>query len=195
MSSELNFVQAEEVERDELPKAQAPTPPTEDPHSVKQIVEAVLFASPEPVPLAKLCEVARAKKEKVAEAIGELRAEYRNRAFNLDEIGDGYLLRTQPQYRMYVQRLYHGRQNERLSQASSEVLAIIAYRQPITRPAIEAIRGVDSSGTVQALLERGLIECTGKLEGPGRPSLYSTTPRFLHHFGLQNLDQLPPLQS
>ncbi len=195
MSNELNFVESEEVERNELPKAKAPTPSSEDPHDVKEIVEAVLFASPEPVSLAKLCEVARAKKEKVAEAIGELRAEYRDRAFNLDQIGDGYLLRTEAQYRMYVQRLTHGRQNERLSPASSEVLAIIAYRQPVTRPAIEAIRGVDSSGTVHALLERGLIAPTGKLDAPGRPSLYSTTPRFLQHFGLQSLDQLPPLQS
>jgi segregation and condensation protein B len=193
MSNELNFLNTEEVERTDLPQATLDEEPADDPHAVKEIVEAVLFASPEPVPLAKLCEVARAQKEKIAEAIGELRAEYRGRAFGLDEIGDGYILRTQAEYRIYVQRLLHGKQHERLSQAAAEVLAIIAYRQPITRPAIEAIRGVDSSGTVVALVERGLVECVGKLEAPGRPGLYGTTTRFLQHFGLKDLSQLPAL--
>jgi segregation and condensation protein B len=132
----------------------------------------------------------------LAECLQELKEEYQieQRAFQLEEIGQGYILRTRDLYSAYVHQLHGNRRGEKLSQAATEVLAIIAYRQPITRPDIEAIRGVDSSGTLYSLLERGLIEISGRLEAPGRPSLYSTTSQFLQHFGLNDLSELPKME-
>ena len=94
----------------------------------------------------------------------------------------------------YIEAIGVSRRGEKLSQAAAEVLAIIAYKQPITRPQIDAIRGVDSSGTIYNLLERQLIEPLGKLEAPGRPTLFGITKNFLEHFGLKDVKQLPPLQ-
>ena len=99
-------------------------------------------------------------------------------------------MRTCEEYSPFVDLIHRNKRTEKLSQASAEVLAIIAYRQPITRPQIEAIRGVDSSGILQNLLERQLIEPTGKLEAPGRPTLYGTTKDFLQHFGLRSAEEL-----
>lgn len=157
---------------------------------MKRIIEALLFATTEPIALKKIQSIVKSYREitpaELKELLEELGNEYREggRAFKLEEIGGGYLLRTYPQYHTYLRQLFPDRGKERLSQAALEVLAIIAHRKPITRAEIEAIRGVDCSNMIHTLVERELVEITGKLEVPGRPSLYGVTKKFLVHFGL-----------
>lgn len=164
---------------------------------VKQVIEGLLFSTSEPLSLKKIRDVTDQLcplKPRVLLAImGELRQEYdsQRRAFELSELEDGYILRTRPEYGKYVELLFRSKRGDKLSNAATEVLAIIAYRQPITRVQVDAIRGVDSSGTVYSLLERGLIECVGRLDAPGRPSLYGTTTNFLKAFGVKKLEDLP----
>lgn len=165
----------------------------------KRIIEALLFASSDPLPFSKIKEIVDTfqilKPSLLRDFITELQQEYltQQRAFRLEEISQGFLLRTCEEYSSYIQLLFRNKRTEKLSQASAEVLAIIAYRQPITRPQMESIRGVDCSGIVQNLLERQLIEPVGKLEAPGRPTLYGITKDFLKHFGLRDLQELPTL--
>lgn len=165
-------------------------------HHIKRVIEALLFASPDPLPLPKIREVTDTilpvRPRQLRQILEELKQEYlmQQRAFKLEEIAQGYVLRTHEEYAPYLDILHRQKRGEKLSHASTEVLAIIAYRQPITRPQIDAIRGVDSSGTVMQLLERQLIESIGKLEAPGRPTLYGTTREFLKHFGLKDLSEL-----
>lgn len=162
----------------------------------KRIIEALLFSSNEPLPFNKIREIVdsfqQLKPRLLRDLINELQQEYlsQQRAFRLEEIAEGFLLRTCEEYGPFIDLINRNKRTEKLSQASAEVLAIIAYRQPITRPQIEAIRGVDCSGIVQNLLERQLIEPTGRLEAPGRPTLYETTKDFLRHFGLRSTDEL-----
>lgn len=164
---------------------------------VKRMIEALLFASSEPLSFIKIKEVTDSyfplKPRILKGLIEDLKQEYKSqhRAFRLEEIAEGFLLQSMEEFHPYIEQLYRNRRGEKLSQPATEVLAIIAYRQPVTKSQIEAIRGVDSSGTVQNLLERGLIECVGKLEVPGRPILYGITKEFLYHFGLKNLNELP----
>ncbi|MGE3954359.1 MAG: SMC-Scp complex subunit ScpB [Parachlamydiales bacterium] len=168
---------------------------------VKAILEAVLFATDEPIALSKLKAIVEPFQDLPPKAIGallqEMRDEYASaaRGFTLEEIAGGYLLRTKKEYAPFLATLAPGKRTERLSAAASEVLAIVAYKGPITRPQIEQIRGVDSAGSVTALLERGLIDEVGKGEGPGKPTLYGVTPRFLQLFGLKTISDLPKLPS
>lgn len=163
---------------------------------LKKVVEALLFASSDPLPLPKIREVTDTilplRPRQLRQIIEELKQDYlaQQRAFKLEEIAQGYVLRTYEEYASYLDLLYRNKRSEKLSPASTEVLAIIAYRQPITRPQIDAIRGVDSSGSLMQLLERQLIEPLGKLEAPGRPTLYGITREFLKHFGLKDLSEL-----
>jgi segregation and condensation protein B len=166
---------------------------------VKRIIEALLFASSEPLSFIRIKEITDSyypmKPRALRELIEELKEDYvvQKRAFRLDEIALGFLVQSNEEFRPYIEQLYRNKRTEKLSQPSTEVLAIIAYRQPITKPQIEAIRGVDSTGTLQNLIERGLIEPVGKLEVPGRPTLYGITKGFLFHFGLKDLTELPKL--
>lgn len=166
----------------------------------KKIVEALLFASQEPISFQRLREIVETKlplKPKILKsALEDLEDDYirEQRAFRLQEVAEGFILRTCEEYAPFIERLFRSKRPEKLSHASTEVLAIIAYKQPITRPQIDAIRGVDSSGIVDNLLERSLIQSAGKLEAPGRPTLYATTPHFLSHFGLKDLKELPTLK-
>lgn len=168
--------------------------------TIKRIIEALLFAGSEPVPFIKIREItetfAPCRPRVLRELILELQHEYlsQGRSFRLEEIAEGYVLRTCEEYGSYVEHLFTNKRTEKLSPAASEVLAIIAYRQPITRPQIDQIRGVDSSGTIYSLMERGLIEAQGKLEAPGRPTLFGVTKEFLRHFGLRDLSDLPDLE-
>jgi segregation and condensation protein B len=163
---------------------------------LKRVLEALLFASPDPLPLNKLREVTDTilplRPKQLRQILEDLKQDYltQQRAFKLEEIAQGYVLRTYEEYAPYLDQLHRQKRGEKLSHASTEVLAIIAYRQPMTRPQIDAIRGVDSSGTIMQLLERQLIEPVGKLEAPGRPTLYGTTKEFLKHFGLKDLSEL-----
>jgi segregation and condensation protein B len=164
---------------------------------IKRMIEALLFSSNEPIPFNKIREIADTiqplRPAVIKQLIEDLQQEYitQQRAFRLEEIGQGYLLRSCEEFGPYIDQLYRNKRAEKLSQASVEVLAIIAYKQPITRPQIEAIRGVDSTGTIQNLLERQLIEPVGKLEAPGRPTLFGITKDFLKHYGLKDLNDLP----
>ncbi len=164
----------------------------------KRIIEALLFASTHPVPLNKLRTIVSQEQplrgSELREILDEMREEFDNqeRAYQLEEIAEGFTLRTRREYGSYVEELLGAPKAERLSPAATEVLAIIAYRQPITRPQIEALRGVDSSGVLHSLLERELVEAVGKLEAPGRPTLYGVSKNFLEHFGLRSVEDLPP---
>lgn len=168
-------------------------------HHAKRIIEALLFASSDPLSFQKIREIIETfysiKPRILKDLINELQNEYlsQQRSFRLEEIAQGFLLRSCEEYSPYIDLLFRNKRTERLSQASAEVLAIIAYRQPITRPQIEAIRGVDCSGILQNLLERQLIEPVGKVERAGRPTLYGITKDFLKHFGLRDLQELPML--
>lgn len=163
----------------------------------KRVLEAILFASNEPISFIRLRHIANEvhpfKPKELRQMLDEMAESYTlyGHAFQLEEIAEGYLLRTRREYGFYLDQFFHQKKSERLSQAATEVLAIIAYRQPITRPQIEALRGVDSSGVVHSLLERELIHAIGKLEVPGRPTLYGVTKQFLEHFGLKNIEDLP----
>lgn len=164
---------------------------------VKGIIEALLFACNEPIAFDKIREITDTahpfKPKVIKDLLQELADEYvmQRKSFRIEEIAQGYLLRTCEEFSPYIDILYRNKRGERLSHPAAEVLAIIAYKQPITRPQIDAIRGVDSSGTIYSLLERQLIEPVGKLEAPGRPTLYGITKDFLKHFGLRDIAELP----
>jgi segregation and condensation protein B len=169
-------------------------------NQMKQVIEALIFASHEPLPLNKIREIIDTIQpmplKEIRTLLQTLKIEYdvQQRAFRLDEIAQGFVLRTREEYSRFIELLGKQARPEKLSPAASEVLAIIAYRQPITRGQIEAIRGVDSSGVISNLLERQLIHPTGKLEAPGRPTLYGITQTFLKYFGLKDIKELPKLQ-
>jgi segregation and condensation protein B len=166
---------------------------------IKIVIEALLFAANDPISFNRLREITDLitplKPRHLHQLIEELQKSYitEKRAFELAEIGGGYILRTREEYGRYIDHLYRSKRSEKLSPASTEVLAIIAYKGPITRPQIDAIRGVDSSGILYTLQERGLIESVGKLEAPGRPSLYAVTTEFMKYFGIKDLSELPSL--
>jgi segregation and condensation protein B len=159
-----------------------------------QIIEALLFASDAPLSAADLARVDERLDEDTVEAvIQELRSEYElsERAFQIYEVAGGYQMLTRPDFITVLERYDSVPQPSRLSAPALEVLAIIAYRQPIGRVEIEEIRGVGSSGVLRTLTERGLVEPVARGEGLGRPLLYGTTKKFLEHFGFRSLEDLP----
>ncbi len=159
-----------------------------------RIVEAILFASETPL---TATEIARASDDLSAsdidQAVNELRLEYERdeRAFQIYPLGDGYQILTRPEFAGYLERFDSITRTHRLSRAALETLAIIAYRQPVSRGEIEDVRGVSAAGVLRNLQERGLIDVVGRAEGLGRPHLYGTSKKLLDHFGLQSLDDLP----
>ncbi|HUH11766.1 MAG TPA: SMC-Scp complex subunit ScpB [Longimicrobiales bacterium] len=160
----------------------------------KQIVEALLFASDAPLAAADLARADEILDEPtVVEAIQALRQEYEkaDHAFQVYELAGGFQILTRPDFAPYLERFATVSRPSRLSPAALEVLAIIAYRQPIGRAEVEEIRGVGSSGVLRTLQERELIDVVGRGEGLGRPLLYGLTQRFLEHFGLRSMDDLP----
>lgn len=164
---------------------------------IKRIIEALLFASSTPLTLEKIKEITDLytplRPKQLQHLISILQQDYitQDRAFRLEETAQGFLVQSIEEFRPYIDQLYRNKRMEKLSPASTEVLAIIAYKQPITRQKIDAIRGVDSSGALQNLLERHLIQPVGKQAGAGRPILYGITKSFLFHFGLRDLSDLP----
>lgn len=163
--------------------------------NIKYAIEGILFAAGEPVKAAKLAVVLDTDIETVKKAVDELKSEYNEdkRGFNIIDIMDGYQICSRPEYYAYIQEILGEQRNQPLSNAAMEALAIIAYKQPITRGQIEHIRGVNSDGCVNRLYERGLIDEAGRLDAPGRPILYVTTDTFLRCFGLTSPDELPPV--
>lgn len=162
--------------------------------TVTQIIEALLFASDAPLTAADIARVSEAlDEESVEQAVEALRADYETtaRAFQIYEVGGGYQILTRPEFAPYLERFDTVPQTSRLSAPALEVLAVIAYRQPIDRSEVEEIRGVGSAGVLRTLQDRGLVEVVGRGEGLGRPLLYGTTRRFLEHFGFRSLEDLP----
>ena len=162
---------------------------------LKSAFEAVLFASGESVPTARLSLAFAVEQEEISRAAEELAEEYEKgkRGIRLLRMDNKLQLCSAPEYAQLIVKTLEQRKPPMLSAAALETLAIIAYYQPVTRAVIEKMRGVDSSYTVAALQERGLIEACGKLEAPGRPTLFATTDVFLRVMGIQTLQQLPPL--
>jgi len=163
------------------------------PSNLQAALEALLFSSDQPVPLSLLAEALDALPDAVVAAIQSLESAYREReaGVQIREIAGGYLLVTAPEHSEWVGRLLRGRKKMRLSRAALETMAIIAYKQPVTKSEVEAIRGVDSSAVLGTLLERNLVTIRGRSKVVGRPLLYGTTPEFLDYFGLNDLSELP----
>jgi segregation and condensation protein B len=162
----------------------------------KQIIEALLFASQDPLSLARIQAIlATDDRQGILRDVQMLQREYGapNRAFQVVEVAGGYQFRTRPELRPWVLKL-KGQRGAYLSQASLESLAIVAYKQPITRAEIEYIRGVDCGAVLRGLLEKGLLKILGRKDVPGRPLLYGTSKRFLEVFSLRDLSGLPDLR-
>lgn len=164
----------------------------DDLRDLPQAIECLLFASGEALPVERLAELCCVPREIVVQGLEELGRLLENRGLQLLRGPDGYTLATRPEYGEYLARLREP-PKERLSAASLEVLAVIAYRQPVTKAEIDRVRGVDSSGPLHTLLEKRLIACVGRKDAPGRPMLYGTTDVFLKAFGLSSLADLPEL--
>ena len=177
--------------------------------TLKTIIEALLFAAHKPLKPAEIRSVLagegddktdgapvgfkRVKEAEIGAAIEELKVEYiqSERSFTIAEIAGGFQLVSKPDFSPWVKRLLDVDRPSRLSPSALETLAIVAYRQPITRVEIESVRGVNVDGVLRTLLERGLVKITGRSEMPGRPLQYGTTHTFLEHFGLRDLEDLP----
>jgi segregation and condensation protein B len=157
------------------------------------LIEALVFASDKPMRAIEIARLASAPVKQVRQLLGEMKETYGGRGFVLDEIAGGWLFRTNVQFAPFVREVTAGRP-VRLSRAQVETLAIVAYRQPVTRPEVDDIRGVDSGATLKLLLERDLVRIMGKKDEPGRPILYGTTTEFLAFFGLKSLKDLPTLK-
>ena len=158
-------------------------------------IEAVLFASGDPVETAKIAQAVELEEALVYKLLQTMKDRYEQESSGLllVELEDSFQLCTKPEYASVVKQTMELRRNTPLSNAAMEVLAIIAYYQPVTRALVEQVRGVDSSQTVLNLVEKGLVEEAGRLDIPGRPISYRTTQGFLRNFGMKSLEELPPL--
>ena len=168
-----------------------------DARELKAILEAVLFVSSEPVPIARLVSiVGTISKAEVVQALGILAhdLDQDGRGIQLVQVAGGYRLVTKQEYGPWLKRMDKAKAAQKLSRSALESLAIIAYKQPLVRSEIEEIRGVETSGVLRTLCERKLVRIVGRKDVPGRPIMYGTTKFFLEHFGLQDLSQLPPLR-
>jgi segregation and condensation protein B len=177
--------------------------------TLARVIEALLFSAQKPLSTREIAtaiksaedelspnEFSHVREAEIAAALEQLKIEYveQERAFQLIEKAEGCQLATDPQYAQWVRQLFPAPKPARLSAPALETLAIIAYRQPITRADVEAVRGVNIDGVLQTLMERGLVKIAGRAEIPGRPLLYETTQFFLDHFGLRNLEELPNVE-
>jgi len=179
--------------------------------NLSHVTEALLFSAHKPLSTKEIVdllhgagaedefspnEFAKVRQPDVAAAIEQLKVEYiqNEHGFQLVEKANGWQLVSDPKYAQWVRGLFPAPKPARLSSPGLETLAIIAYRQPITRADVEAVRGVTIDGVLQTLMERGLVKISGRAEIPGRPLLYETTEFFLDHFGLRNLDELPNVE-
>lgn len=164
-------------------------------NKLKSAVEAIVFACGTPVEIEGIARALEISEDKVIELCSELSAEYAERqsGIRIVRLGKCFQMCSVEEYADAIRSVLDLRRNTPLSQAASEVLAVIAYNQPVTKSFIEQVRGVDCSGVVASLLSRELIEEKGRLELPGRPLVYGTTDHFLRCFNISSLDELPPL--
>ena len=155
----------------------------------------MLFASDVPVPVNRILDIVDgiSDQSEIIDCILTLNREFENeeRTFRIVEVAGGFQFETLPQYGPYIEKLYHTRNRPKLSRASLETLAIVAYKQPISKVEIEALRGVDSDASIRTLQNRDLIEVKGRGESVGKPILYGTTIEFLRYFGLKDIEDLP----
>lgn len=159
----------------------------------KEIIEAILFSAGRVVTQEELVLALEIDKKQVEELVKNMQKDFANRGIEIIKIEDGYQLCSKKEYYEYIYPILDKRAKPNLSTAALETLAIIAYNQRATRAEIEAIRGVNSDGTIYKLLDYGLIEDAGKADLPGKPTTYKTTPEFLKLFGYENLSNLPEL--
>jgi len=163
---------------------------------IRKIIEALLFASPEPLTQAKVNGIFNPDTPNLKEVVLKLNEQYvhNDHAFEINQVAGGFQLVSRQEYEHYIRKMLSKSGRLSLSSAALDSLAIIAYKQPIGRYEVEAIRGVDSSGVLKTLLNRNLIKIKGRDSGPGRPLLYQTTNKFLEHFGLNRLSDMPKLK-
>jgi len=161
--------------------------------SLSALVEAILFVSPEPISAAQISTLLEITPREVKNALEELESHYLGRGIRLQYHKKKIQITSAPEAAPVLESMLELETTSTLSQAALETLSIVAYQQPITRPMIDSIRGVNSDGVLRTLLNKGLIDDVGRAEGPGRPILYSTTNEFLKHFGLSSYEELPPL--
>ena len=163
---------------------------------IRKIIEALLFASPEPLTQAKVNGIFNPDTPNLKEVVLKLNEQYvhDDHAFEINQVAGGYQLVSRQEYEHFIRKMLSKSGRISLSSAALDSLAIIAYKQPIGRYEVEAIRGVDSSGVLKTLLNRNLIKIKGRDSGPGRPLLYQTTDKFLEHFGLNRLSDMPKLK-
>ena len=161
---------------------------------VKNIIEALLFISERPLMIDQIKEIIEGLDvSDVKNIVETLKKEYQDRKSGVQivEIAGGYQMLTNPEYALYVKKFYRTKHKEKLSKPALETLAIVAYKQPVSRLDIELIRGVNSDGVVTHLLDKGIMKIIGRKDVPGKPYLYGTTKQFLEYFGLKSLDDLP----
>jgi segregation and condensation protein B len=174
------------------PKSQIPNPPSEVP-TIESVIEAVLFASDEPLTDSRLASIVETTAKQARECIEALNEKYRenHNAFRIEPIAGGYQMLTMSIYNNWLKKMLRARSDSKLSPAAMETLAIIAYKQPVIRADVEAIRGVAVGEVIRSLMYKGLVKIVGRAEILGRPMLYGTTKRFLEVFGLNSLKDLP----
>jgi len=168
-----------------------------NPNGVNAVIEALLFSSEKPLMLEQIRGVLdNLSADEVRKAIEELKEEYEkgNRGMRIAEVAGGFQMITPAAFATFLKRLYKGRRTEKLSTPALETLAIIAYKQPVTRMEIESIRNVNVDNMVKVFVDKGLVRVTGRKKSPGRPRVYGTTRQFLEHFGLKSLDELPKIE-
>ena len=164
------------------------------------VIEALIFASPDPLPWEKISAIIQESEEEleldeptVTRIVGQINRRYEENdlSFRVEEAGGGYTFVTQPRFHPWLSIYQHENAYRKLSQPATETLAIVAYRQPITKPEVDSIRGVDSGYILRQLLEKMLVKVSGRADSPGKPLLYKTTTHFLKHFGINSVDELP----
>jgi segregation and condensation protein B len=168
-------------------------PPAAEPLSLEALIESLLFVADGAVPIGRLAEALEVSNRDVDAALATLSYVFKQRGLSLQRFRDKVQLTTSPSAAAQVERFLGLAAATPLSRAALETLAIVAYQQPVTRPQVDSVRGVNSDSVIKNLLSKGLIEESGRAEGPGRPVLYSTTSEFMQHFGLASLSDLPPL--
>ncbi|MCG8430203.1 MAG: SMC-Scp complex subunit ScpB [Candidatus Omnitrophica bacterium] len=168
-----------------------------DDNPLRSVIEALLFASDKPVTAEQMRKVLdNAEGAPVKQAVEELRMSYarENRGIAIIEVAGGFQMVTAPQYSPFLQKLFRERHPDKLSRSAMETLAIIAYKQPLTRQEIQLLRNVNVDGVIRTLVDRSLVRITGRKQVPGRPHVYGTTRQFLEYFGLKSLRDLPKLE-
>lgn len=167
---------------------------------LSSVIEALIFASPEPITEEKICEIIAKGEESLGLEVDAIepfvdklnqRYEENGLAFNIENVAGGYTFSTKKRFEPWLSIFQHESAYRKLSQSAIETLAIVAYKQPVTKPEVDDIRGVDSGYMLRQLLEKVLIEVSGRLDAPGKPLLYRTTKHFLKHFGINSIDELP----